>query len=399
VGYDKQWAKWTSKTQKEYTNLNEGTYTFRVKARNLYGIESNVATFSFQILPPWHRTWWAYTLFGVFVVAVLFGGIKWYTHRLRRQKAILEHKVSIRTQEVVKQKEEIYQQNASLLQQSEELQQQSEEIIAQHDAIEATNKQLNERNYQITQSIRSAKTIQAAILPFADKLDELVGENFVLFRPRDVVSGDFYYLEQVNKTSIVAAIDCTGHGVPGAFMSLIGYALLNEIIYAQRKINPAEILEALRKEVRYALKQDQTKHQHGMDVAMITIEPINQEEVKVVFAGAKRPLWYVLPNDPVLQEVKGSNVSIGIEYANKRPIEGKQLLLPKGTVVYLGSDGFADQNNKSRKKFGVRQLKELLASNHSLPLAKQQPLLEQALDDFMLGTEQRDDILLMGIRL
>ncbi|WP_299464675.1 SpoIIE family protein phosphatase [uncultured Microscilla sp.] len=399
VGYDKHWAKWTNKTQKEYTNLNEGTYTFKVKARNLYGITSNIATYEFTILPPWHRTWWAYTLFAVLFALSLFGGVKLYTNRLRKQKVILEHKVTVRTQEVVKQKEEIYEQNKELLQQSEELQQQSEEIMAQRDAIEESHKMLNERNYQITQSIKSAETIQAAILPFADRLQALIGEHFVIFRPRDVVSGDFYYIEQVGNITIAAAIDCTGHGVPGAFMSLIGYALLNDIIYAQQKTNPAQILETLRQELRNALKQEQTGKQHGMDVAMVTIEPQNNTSIQVHFAGAKRPLWYTTPEDDKIQVIKGSNVSIGIDYVEGRVITSQQLLLEKGSVLYLSSDGFADQNNQNRKKFGTRSLKTLLAQNKSLALPQQQSLLEQALDEFMQGTEQRDDILLIGIKL
>ncbi|WP_157558662.1 SpoIIE family protein phosphatase [Microscilla marina] len=399
VGYDKHWAKWTSKTQKEYTNLDEGTYTFKIKARNLYGIESHVATYQFTILPPWHRTWWAYVLFAVLFALSLFGGVKLYTNRLHKQKVVLEHKVSLRTQEVVKQKEEIYEQNKELLQQSEELQQQSEEIMAQRDAIEESHKTLNERNYQITQSIKSAETIQAAILPFADRLQALIGEHFVIFRPRDVVSGDFYYIEQVGNVTIAAAIDCTGHGVPGAFMSLIGYALLNDIIYAQQKTNPAQILETLRQELRNALKQEQTGKQHGMDVAMVTIEPQNNTSIQVHFAGAKRPLWYTTPEDDKIQVIKGSNVSIGIDYVEGRAITSQQLLLEKGSILYLSSDGFADQNNQDRKKFGTRSLKTLLAQNKSLALPQQQSLLEQALDEFMQGTEQRDDILLIGIKL
>lgn len=419
-GYDKQWSKWTKATKKEYTNLPEGTYIFWVKARNIYGKQSNIAKYSFKVLPPWHRSWWAKILYLVGAFVTLYGGIKLYTLRLQRQKIILEHRIMVRTREVVVQKEKIEEQNEVLTQKSEEilaqndslkqkgeeitaqnlaLQQQSKEIIAQRNAIEATNQTLHVQNNQIIQSIRSAETIQAAILPLETRLQALFDDYFVLFRPRDVVSGDFYYLEQINDTTIVAAIDCTGHGVPGAFMSLIGYALLNEIIYVHHKTNPAEILEVLREEVRHALKQEQTKHQHGMDVTMATISPSNNELMSVVFAGAKRPLWYISPNEAQLQVIKGSNVSIGIDYQKNREIVSTPLLLPQGTILYLGSDGFADQNNEERKKFGTYSLQELLTQHKHLSLAEQHALLVKTLDDFMLGTEQRDDILLMGVKL
>jgi serine phosphatase RsbU (regulator of sigma subunit) len=419
-GYDKEWSKWTNDTKKEYTNLPEGSYVFWVKARNIYGQQSNIAKYRFKILPPWHRTWWAKILYVISAFITLYGGVKLYTLRLQKQKTILEHKVMVRTQEVVTQKEKIEAQNEVLQQKSEEimaqndslkqkseeitaqniaLQRQSEEILAQRNAIEATNQMLHVQNNQITQSIRSAETIQAAILPFEDRLKALFDDYFILFRPRDVVSGDFYYLEQIGDTTIVAAIDCTGHGVPGAFMSLIGYALLNEIVYAQHKTDPAEILEALREEVRHALKQEQTKHQHGMDVTMATISPSGNELINVVFAGAKRPLWYISPHEAQLQVVKGSNVSIGIEYRKKRSIVNTTLQLPKDTILYLGSDGFADQNDEQREKFGTHRLQDLLTQHYHLPLPKQQELLAQALDNFMTGTEQRDDILLMGVKV
>lgn len=399
VGYEKGWSKWTRKTQKEYTNLNEGNYTFRVKSRNIYDVKGSVASYSFKILPPWHRTWWAYTLFGVLTVVILWGSIKWYTTRLRRQKAVLEHKVMIRTQEVVAQKEEISLQNNELLQQSEELQQQSEEIMAQHDAIEETNMVLSRQNIQIKQSIKSAETIQSAILPFSKRMQALLDEYFVLFRPRDIVSGDFYFLEEMDNKTIVAAIDCTGHGVPGAFMSLIGYALLNDIIIAKQKTDPAEILEMLRAELKYSLKQDQTGKKNGMDVAMVTLEHTQSTKVKILFAGAKRPLWYTTTGNNEIQQIKGSSVSIGVDYEDNRQITSQELWLDKGAVLYLGTDGLADQNDRGRRKFGSIRLLTLLAQNSHLPLARQQATLEKTLDNFMLGTEQRDDILLLGVRL
>ncbi|EAY26123.1 SpoIIE family protein phosphatase [Microscilla marina] len=392
VGYDKEWSEWSSDNKKGYTNLNEGKYTFRVKSRNLYGIESNIATYSFIILPPWYRTWWAFVVYVLLLLVIIAGSIRWYTARLQRQKVMLEKKVQRRTREILKQKEEIQAQN-------EELWQQSEEIASQRDAIEEARDALNLKNLHMKQSIKSAETIQSAILPLIEDLQQALHEHFVIFMPRDIVSGDFYYLETVGNKTIVAAIDCTGHGVPGAFMSLIGYTLLNDIVNVQQKTNPGNILETLRVELKVALKQEKTGRHNGMDVAMVTLEHLPEAQVKVLFAGARRPLWYIEPNHPEVQQISGSKISVGFNYEHKRTIATHELLLATGTKLYLGSDGFADQNNDCRQKFGSVQLIKLLASTSHLPLTKQRHCLEKVLKEFMAGTEQRDDILLMGIKL
>lgn len=324
----------------------------------------------------------------------------YYRSKKKANKLLTElnSTLSIQKTEISEQNTELKLQKEEIHTQNEELQQQSEEIIAQRDAIEEQNKTLATKNHHIKQSINSAQTIQAAILPFEERLQELLTEYFILFRPRDIVSGDFYFLETVDNYTIIAAIDCTGHGVPGAFTSLIGYALLNDIVKAKGTTNPGKILEALRKDLKHSLKQEQTGASNGMDVAMITIEQTNDEQVKVLFAGAKRPLWYMDTNKEI-QRVKGSSVSIGINYTDNRQITAEELILPKGTTLYLSSDGFADQNNVKRKKFGNTRIQNILIENSHLPLLEQQQLLETALDQFMEGTEQRDDILLMGVRI
>jgi serine phosphatase RsbU (regulator of sigma subunit) len=249
------------------------------------------------------------------------------------------------------------------------------------------------------QSIKSAETIQAAILPLPEVLQESLRDHFVILRPRDIVSGDFYYLEQVENQTIVAAIDCTGHGVPGAFMSLIGYTLLNDIIHVQQKTQPDEILEALRVEIRFSLKQEKTGRHNGMDVAMVTLEPINDSQTKVTFAGARRPLWYAEHHQKEVKQLNGCKISIGFTYHNVRTIEPQTLVLDNGSMLYMGSDGFSDQNNKARHKFGTARLVALLSQICHLPLYRQKAELKKVLDEFMTDTEQRDDILLMGIKL
>ena len=282
---------------------------------------------------------------------------------------------------------------------NEALELQKEEIMTQHDAIEQQNNLLSAKNLHISQSIKAAKIIQDAILPFETRMKKTLGEYFVLYRPKDIVSGDFYWLGQVQNKRIVAVVDCTGHGVAGAFMSIIGFTLLNEIINIRQTSNPAKILEYLRHDIRYALQQDETGSSSGMDVGLVAFEEVDNQQIQVSFAGAKRPLWYIPKSSKKTQLIKGSMISIGITYKKNKTINEETFVCAKGTVLYLSSDGFADQNNVGRKKFGTKQLTNLLFQNCNLPLVTQKQLLENELDKHMTGTEQRDDILLLGIEV
>ncbi|WP_045113908.1 tetratricopeptide repeat protein [Microscilla marina] len=324
-------------------------------------------------------------VYALFAAIVLLGGLITALVRgnLRKKKA--NRLLQNRNQEIAEKNHEIVVQNR-------ELHIQQEEIQAQHNAIEL-------RNRHITQSIQAAKTIQEAILPQQVRIKQMFAQYFVLYRPRDVVSGDFYWAGKVGNTRILGAIDCTGHGVPGAFMSLIGFALLNEIINTKKITNPAEILTMLRLEVKQALKQDETLNRDGMDAGLVAIEDQPDGKVKVDFAGAKRPLWYITKDSDAMQVVEGSRVSIGLTYKNKRAIENNTYILDKGTLLYLSSDGFVDQNKVTRDKFGVKRLTELIYTLSNQDLSEQKQALDEALDEFMAGTEQRDDILLMGVKL
>lgn len=279
------------------------------------------------------------------------------------------------------------------------LQQQQEKIIIQHQAIEQQNDELSTQNRKINQSLKSAKTIQEAMLPFEVRLKEILNNYFVIYRPRDIVSGDFYWAGQVQNKRIVATVDCTGHGIPGAFMSMIGFNLLNEIINTKQITEPTSILEQLRYDVRYVLRQDETGSRNGMDVAVVVLEELNKQQTKVNFAGAKRPLLYIQKGDTETQIVKGSPVSIGVIYLKPKNIATTPLICNKNTILYLGTDGFADQNNIDRRRIGTQGFMNLLFQYHTLPLSEQKQALNKALNEHMEGTEQRDDILLMGIQL
>lgn len=394
-GFQEHWSKWNTEQNTNFTNLPEGTYTFRVRAKNVYGIIGKEATFRFKILAPWYRTWWMYAVYISLGVLLVWLAIYLNSRRLVRQKEVLENKVKERTIELQQKQEEITAQH-------EELQQQHEEITTQRDFIEEKNQQLFQKNLQVKKSIEAAKIIQDAILPFDDRMQRIFKNYFVLFRPRDIVSGDFYWAD-ASKTDpnikLMAAIDCTGHGVPGAFMSMISYTLLNEIVHQHKITQPAQVLENLRKELRHALKREKTGNQSGMDVALCNIQYQSDDSVKIVFAGAKRPMFYFDTTAQTFNEIKGSRISIGVIPRGDQFFEEHELVLHKGDLIFLTTDGYGDQNNAARKSFGSHKLKKLLASNAQLPLAEQQQILEQQLDDYMVNTTQRDDILIVGIKL
>ncbi|MDX1904414.1 MAG: tetratricopeptide repeat protein [Thermonemataceae bacterium] len=293
----------------------------------------------------------------------------------------------------------IEEQNGELQAQTEELKQNQEEIMAQRDAIAQKNDVLAEQNEKIEKSINAAKTIQAAILPYPKQLNSLLGEHFVIFRPRDVVSGDFYWLNEVNGKTFVAAADCTGHGVPGAFMSLISNNLLNKIVLINRVTEPSEILENLHQEIQLFLRQKETNNRDGLDIVLCVIDKQADESAKILFAGAKRPLFYTEGNDNQVFSLKGSRKSIGGEQNETIRFETQSLLLSKNSCIYLSSDGIADQNDADRVKLGESKLKYTISSVANLPMQEQKESFEKLLDQHQKGTIQRDDILFIGIRI
>lgn len=297
---------------------------------------------------------------------------------VKEQNRLLEYKVAERTQEL---------QNAN-----EELKGLNEEITVQHH-------QLTHTHWMLSQSIKAAQHIQQATLPFDDHIQAILPDYFILFRPRNIVSGDFYWIEEVQGHKFVIAVDCTGHGIPGAFMSMVANTLLNNIIKVDKVFEPALILEALHQKVIASLQQDKSNDKSGMDVALVALNYANAHTVQVEFAGAKRPLYYI--KNHTLQHIKGTRKAIG-SYGvstHHKPFESHHLTLPTGALLYLGSDGLVDQNNSQQKKFGSERLEVFLAAHATLPMSLQKRKLEQMLDEHTQGIEQRDDILWIGVKL
>jgi serine phosphatase RsbU (regulator of sigma subunit) len=265
---------------------------------------------------------------------------------------------------------------------------------------------IDAKNTQITGSIRYAQTIQQAILPSKDLLNAHFAEHFVLYQPKDVVSGDFYWLSvlknketQATETVFLGLMDCTGHGVPGAFMSLIGNTLLNKIVANNPKILPAQLLDELHNEIKVALHQDDEANKDGMDACLVQFDYKTKSDLpNVFFAGAKRPL-YVMTKKGELIEYKGSRKSIGGRQKEDLFFDNKSVTLGKDDMVYLTTDGYADQNNNKREGMGTAIFKDLLCTIHKENMAKQCELLIEKLQIHQGDEEQRDDISVIGLRL
>lgn len=329
-----------------------------------------------------------YATLGFGIVAVFLAFVGYLLIQNQKKNKLLAAKNS-----------KIEEQNSELQAQAEELQQNQEEIMAQRDAIAQKNEVLAEQNDKIEKSIKAAKTIQTAILPYHEQMQKMFNDFFVVFRPRDVVSGDFYFAEEIDGKIVVAAVDCTGHGVPGAFMSLIGSTLLEKIVLVYKITDPAIILEKLHEEVRALLRQKETSNRDGMDLALCVLEKQEDGKVKVHFAGAKRPLYYSEGNDTQIFTLKGTRKSIGGEQNESVNFETQTITLPPNSCIYLSSDGITDQNDAERVKLGESKLKYTLSTIATQAMGLQKKTIEEMLDMHQKGTLQRDDILMIGIRV
>ena len=256
------------------------------------------------------------------------------------------------------------------------------------------NVELAELNANITSSIAYAQKIQQAILPTSEKIATAFREHFIIYKPKDIVSGDFYWFHDLGEAKIVAVCDCTGHGVPGAFMSMIGNALLNQIVIEKKFNEPNVILEELHKAIREALRQSENPSvelQDGMDVCLVKVE-----RNRLVFSGAKRPL-YIFQNGELL-ELKGDRYSIGGRQREaERKFTAHEVSIQDDTIIYLTTDGYVDQANPQRESFGSKRFRDLLKSIAQMRVDAQKEKLESELQAHQQNQPQRDDITMMSL--
>jgi ligand-binding sensor domain-containing protein/serine phosphatase RsbU (regulator of sigma subunit) len=368
-GYD-QWSEITKNTSIIYNHLTEGEYIFFLNASSGDGaITENPLTLSIIIKKPVWKKWWFYVVTFLFLLLLIYLYIKRHEYKFQAEKRILEEKVRERTNE----------------------------IQCQRNEIELQRDMINKKNADITSSIKYASHIQNAVLPPIELIDKLLPDHFILSKPKDIISGDFYWLTEKNNKIIFAVADCTGHGVPGAFMSLLGITLLNEIVNDHGTTRSDAIVTKLRERVIHSLQQGRKDlaTSDGMDIALCVLD---QHLNRIQYTGGMNDLVFV--RDGKLEIVKADKLSVCILRDDPSSFTMKEIDCKKGDVLYLFSDGYQDQfGGKNDKKYLIRRFYNMLLEIHELPMINQKEILEKNFYDWKKDNIQTDDITVMGIRL
>ena len=390
-GYIEEWSTPSRSTELNLQKIPYGNYIFKVKAKSESNKWCKPIEYAFIISPPYYYTWWAKIIYVLFTIFILFILVQWRTFKLKKRQKKLENDINLATNEIKSQKIEVEQQK---------------------EVIEETHK-------EITDSINYAKRLQDAILPSINDIDKYIPENFILFKPKDVVSGDFYWMETIkaNKTKenfntiLIASADCTGHGVPGALVSIVCSNALNRTVNEFNIIEPAEILNKTRDLVIETFAKSGEEVKDGMDIALCSIS-----NNSVTFSGANNPLWIVRKTELITEEQKQArstfidNEYSLIEYkANKQPIglyEGmkpftqKEIKVYKGDVLYFFTDGYADQfGGVKGKKFKYKPFKKLLLKHHYKSMPEQKKYINNAFEEWKGDLEQIDDVCIIAIKI
>ncbi|MFH1319340.1 MAG: two-component regulator propeller domain-containing protein [Bacteroidota bacterium] len=401
-GLDPDWSPVNDKTEATYSGIPPGHYTFKVKASNNDDLwNENPTTFSFVITPPFWQTWWFYMICTLLAIIGIVAFIKIRERKLKMEKKILEEKVEERT--------------VQLREKSEEL-------------AEALT--------DITDSINYASRIQEAILPQDEEIEQLLPQSFVLFKPKDIVSGDFYWLSNKDDKLFLVAADCTGHGVPGAFMSMISTTLLNEVVNDKAITKPSEIFFEVRKNIITSLKQTGVAGQQkdGMDAVLCVFNKNNNimecvcanNPLLIIRNEGTNPLIThseivteegekkqekepdLIENSSLLFEIKADRQPVGYFSGEQVPFTNHLIQLQKGDVVYIFSDGFQDQfGGPKGKKFMIKRMKQMLLEIQVKNMKEQKEYLDKTIEDWKAHNdpsigkayEQIDDILLIGIKV
>ncbi len=357
-----------------YNNLPPGRYEFVYKAKGKNNIWSYAQKYEFTIKKAWYNT----CIFRI-AVLIVFVTLSWLFYKVRvrqieAQKKKLEQLVKERTRE---------------------LEEANAEIEAQRDLAEKQRDQISAQKKEITDSIYYAERIQRSLLPAREKLDEWLPDHFILFKPRDIVSGDFYWASTKDSKIIITAADCTGHGVPGAFMSMLGIAFLNEIVNKYQDLRAHQILNYLRNEIIKALQQKgkEGEQKDGMDMALMIID---LDKHTLEYSGANNSLYLI--RDGELMETKADKMPVAI-HEKMEDFSLHEIKLKKGDALYISSDGYPDQfGGPKGKKFMAKRFKQLLQDIWDKPMGEQKDILDKSIEEWKEGYDQIDDIVVIGVR-
>ena len=400
-GFDKDWSPLASINSVTYSNLDPKSYKLLIKALSNKGVESEIKVIPFIIHPAFWQTLWFKIVLAITFILAIYIFFKSRISRLKKQQVYLEKMVAERTMEINEQNEELNQQN--------------EEILAQRDQLDLQRIDLQHKNEHITASINYARRIQDALLQSEEHLVNLP-PYFILFQPRDIVSGDFYWIHQKEDFIYIAAADCTGHGVPGAFLTMLGTSFLNEIIAIPDDLFPSQILDKLRERIVRELSQTgaEGESKDGMDISLLRI---NIKSFQADWAGANNPFYFITSNKKTIEfyqnkktianelgtllVIDGDKEPIGYT-KNPTPFTNHTLQLQRGDSFYLFTDGFADQfGGKNGVKYGYKNFRMLLLNQSKLQMNEQyQQLLEEFNSWKNASNEyQLDDVCIIGVKV
>jgi len=385
AGFDEEWSKWHPATTAKYTNLKHGSYELQVKAQNVYGDQSQPAVYRFVIQRPWYLSMVSMALY-LALGGLLIWAVMRYTRGLKKRALVLERKNSA----IALQKQELERMNDEITAHRDEIEAQRDSMTRQRDLIEGQKRAM-------TDGILYARRIQDAMLPAKDVVSFLLPKHFVFYRPQQIVSGDFFWIDKKEDTVLLALGDCTGHGVPGAFMSMLGVSLLNEISHKYTHHPTNELMDELRDHVMTSLRQTggEGETRDGMDMGLLAI---NMLTLEVEFTGAHHNLYIFRKG--VLEEIKGDRMPVGIHARASSLFTAHRFQLKRGDSLYLFSDGFPDQfGGEKGKKYGYRRLRELLGSLQNLIMNDQLNAIGDEFDRWKGDEDQVDDVLLIGIKL
>lgn len=363
TGIDRTWSGFTVQNEVIYSALKPGKYTFEVMAMNKNNNQSKPLAYTFVIEPPFWQTYWFMGLSVMFLAGLLVFYVKNREKLLKERQKVLEIEVDKRTIELKNEKQTVEKQNKN-----------------------------------IKESIEYAKRIQDTILPDDNLFQTSFSDSFIIFKPKDIVSGDFYFIRKIDTQIVLSVVDCTGHGVPGAFMSIIGHNLLEKIIVEQQVKDTHQILNQLNAQLIEYLKQENASSaiKDGMNLALCCID---LDQLTLNFSGSYNPLYLI--RDQNIMIYKGDKIPIGKSQAHDNQLFTKEKIqLQKGDTLYLFSDGFADQKGgPEKKKMMYSRFRELLLNYHQLPMDTQKHKLENALLDWRRDLEQTDDVCVIGLRI
>ncbi len=359
-GFDPEWSPWSKMRHATYANLPPGDFTFELMTRDVFGNASETHTYSFQIREAFWQSSWFRISFVAAIVLLVYLVFKWRTLALKRRQRVLEQTVEIRTLEINRQKEEI-----------------------------------EFQKHEILDSITYAKRIQQSILPPDTEIARFLPEAFVFYKPKDIVAGDFYWIEQVSDYVFFAAADCTGHGVPGAMVSVICANALNTAVIEEKIYEPGKILDRVTALVVKQFGKGDGNVKDGMDVALCRW---NRKTGEIAFSGAHNPLW-CFRSDNTLEEIPADKQPVGV-FDTMKPFTQKKISVQSGDRLYIFSDGFSDQfGGEKRKKYMTARLRQFLGSLTGMNSDEQRRLLVKEFEDWKGNLEQLDDVCIIGVMI